>query len=742
MGFIDYTIVIVYLSAMVALGLYMQKKASNGIDSYFLGNRGMPWWALGASGMASNLDVAGTMINTAWIFALGAVGMFIEIRGGVTLIMAFLMIFMGKWNRRAKVMTMAEWMRFRFGTTRDGHIARIMSAISIIVIIIAMITYFAVGAGKFISTFLGFPDIGRVTETLDEVETADMQAVLGGIGVSIVESNTRMDALESQLPQQKSLNRAWVELDGAWTALKASPESIKTLKTFESELAEFEMVAKSTRAAVKTWMGETHDAERDRLTYYINRVVDGGERVAVLFDDAVAYQIIIKAQFLAALMMIVLAMIYTVASGLYGVVWTDVFQGVLIFGTIIYICVMAFTQFSIPDVFSISIPMKDGTFQAIETTKAAWTGIAPPWELNFPAESTYSIYNLFGIAILFYLVKVAIEGSGGTSGYMIQRYFAAKSDRDAGLLSLFWTFLLSFRWPFITAIAIMGVAYGAVNGVISDPEIVLPVVVNELIPVGVKGMLVAGLMAAAMSTFDSTVNAGAAYWVKDIYQAYINPKADMKTLMKHSRWASVVIVAAGLLFSLAVKNINEIWGWITMSIGAGMMIPTLVRWYWWRLNGWGFAIGTAVGMVAAVLQRMLFPTAPEYMAFIFASGTSLIGMLIGTFLTQPTDDKVLSKFYKITRPFGFWKPVRKSMHSGLLSQIDEENRRDKIAIFFAVPWQLTLFMMWITVMMKRWDMTGLLFALLLVLSAGLYQFWFKHLSKEVKVEVSETPETV
>ena len=64
---------------------------------------------LGASGMASNLDVSGTMINVALIYAIGAMGFFIEIRGGIVLIMAFLMIFMGKWNRRAKVMTLAEF---------------------------------------------------------------------------------------------------------------------------------------------------------------------------------------------------------------------------------------------------------------------------------------------------------------------------------------------------------------------------------------------------------------------------------------------------------------------------------------------------------------------------------------------------------------------------------------------------------------------------------------------------------
>ncbi|MCK5149199.1 sodium:solute symporter [bacterium] len=601
-----------------------------------------------------------------------------------------------------------------------------------------MITYFAVGAGKFISTFLGFPDIGKVVNTMDESETADMQFVMEGIGVSMTDANGKMMLLNADIPQQKSLNKAWVDVDKAWTSIKDEPGNLRAIKCFDVELSEYVIISKSTRSSIKQWMGTARGEHHDRLTFYINQVVDRGEQLNIIFNKSVEYKIIIKAQFLAALLMIILAMIYTVASGLYGVVWTDVFQGGLIFGTIVYICVLAFTKFSIPDVFSISIPMQDGTFQAIETTRDAWTGITPPWKLSFPAESTYSIYNLFGIAVIFYLIKVSIEGSGGTSGYMIQRYFAAKSDRDAGLLSLFWTFLLSFRWPFITAIAIMGVAYGAANGVISDPETVLPIVVNEMIPMGMKGLLVAGLMAAAMSTFDSTVNAGAAYWVKDIYQTYINPKADMKTLMRHSRWASIFIVTAGLLFSLAVKNINEIWGWITMSIGAGMMIPTLVRWYWWRLNGWGFAIGTATGMIAAVIQRMFFPGIPEYMAFIFAGGTSLIGMLIGTYATQPTDSDVLEKFYKITRPFGFWKPVRKTVNSVTLKQIDKENKRDKIAIFFAVPWQLTLFIMWITVMMKRWDLTIISLALVLVLSAGLYVFWYRHLSSEVKIEETST----
>ena len=735
MTILDYTIVVVYLIAMVMVGMMMQKRASAGIDSYFLGNRGMPWWALGASGMASNLDVAGTMINTAWIFALGAAGMFIEIRGGVTLIMAFLMIFMGKWNRRARVMTMAEWMHFRFGKEREGDVARLISAISIIVLIIAMITYFAVGAGKFVSTFLGIPDIGRVTRTLEATDMRNLDdAFLDLEDKTVVIQETVKDE-DSRIPELAAMRNAVTEMLKAWIDLKEERTRISAMAAFETEMTETGKIIRSLRSAVERSLLAA--SERETALIEIDGLIERLSTIDRVYEDATDYTIILEGRFLAALLMICLAMIYTVASGLYGVVWTDVFQGLLIFGTIVFVCVTAFTKFQIPELFSISVPMRDGTFQAIQTTREAWTGIVPRWRLAFPSDSAYSIYNLFGIAIIFYLIKVTIEGSGGTSGYMIQRYFAARSDRDAGLLSLFWTFLLSFRWPFIAAIAIMGVAFGARQGVISDPETVLPVVVNELIPTGIKGLLVAGLMAAAMSTFDSTVNAGAAYWVKDIYQAYINPKADGRTLMRHSRWASIIIVLLGLLFSLAIQNINEIWGWITMSIGAGMIIPTLVRWYWWRMNGYGFAIGTAAGMAAAIIQRLVFPDVPEYVSFSFASGISFIAMLIGTYATKPTNMDVLFDFYKTTRPFGFWGPIRSRIPIGQLAKVDVENRRDKISILMAVPWQIVLFLMWITVMMKRWDLFGILLGLLAILSLGLYFTWFRHLSTEVTLESGE-----
>ncbi len=133
------------------------------------------------------------------------------------------------------------------------------------------------------------------------------------------------------------------------------------------------------------------------------------------------------------------------------------------------------------------------------------------------------MFNFILIAIAFYVIRTTLEGFAGATGHMAPRYFAAKSDREAGLLSLLWICLLAFRWPFVAAVAVRGIHLSTQQG-IADPEKVLPLVVRHLFPVGLKGLIVAGLMAAAMSTFDATVNSGAAYWARDIYQAFINPR--------------------------------------------------------------------------------------------------------------------------------------------------------------------------------------------------------------------------
>lgn len=589
MEVLDYSIVALYLAGTLFLGFFLHKKASENIQAFFLGGRKIPWWALGASGMASNVDVAGTMIITALVYTLGTKGLFIEIRGGMVLVLAFFMVFLGKWTRRANVMTTAEWMRLRFGDGREGKVAQLVSAVANLVIHVWIISYFAVGGGKFFGNFLG---------------------------------------INEQL---------------------------------------------------------------------------------------------------AAVGMIVFTMLYASASGFYGVVWTDVFQGFIILIGIVYLVALALYKVDLPAQFEVSLPLSKTEFQSLSISLSDWSSLKIPWSLDLPGQ--YSTYNLFSITIGFYLLKTCIEGLGGAGGYMSQRFFAASSDREAGLLSLFWIFLLSFRWPLVTAIAMLAIHYSQTQAPILDPELALPIVLNEYAPTGMKGLLVACFMAAAMSTFVAIINASAAYWVKDIYQSYLKPEASQKDLVWQSRLASIVIVVLGLLFSLPVVNINDIWGWITMAFGTGLFLPLMLRWYWWRYNGWGFTLGTVFGMTAAVASRFWALEVPDYMNFVIPASASLFGILLGTFLTPATNAKTLENFYKNTKPFGVWGPISKNLSDQEQKDIRLENRWDLISLALAIPWMITLAMFGMQIVMGQIQNIILLAIVLLALSVGLYFSWYRRLSK-------------
>ena len=597
---LDYAFIGAYLVGIMILGLWLERKARDNIDAYFLGNRNLPWWALGASGMSSNTDIAGTMVITALIYSLGVKGFFIEIRGGIVLIMAFFMIFMGKWTRRAQVMTLAEWMRLRFGDGHEGRTARLISALANLVVSIWIISYFAVGGGKFFGMLMGI-------------------------------------------------------------------------------------------------------------------------------DDRVA-----------SIALILLTMTYTAASGFYGVVWTDVVQGGLILLAVVYVIVIAMTRVVLPAEFMVSVPDGNGGFEAVRTTLAEWSAVLPPMTIDIPGD--YSRYNMFGVTIFFYLMKTCVEGFAGAGGYTSQRYFAAKSDREAGLLSLFWILLLAFRWPLVMGLAMLGIHHGMTTGNVIDPELVLPTVIAEYMPTGMKGIVIACFMAAAMSTFTAVINAGAAYWVKDIYQTFINPQASSRTLIWHSRISTVAIVLLGLAFSLDSININDIWGWITMAFGTGLFVPLLLRWYWWRYNGYGFALGTLFGMLSAILIRVLKIDLSESMSFLVPSGISLAGCIIGSLLTPATARDTLLTFVTTTRPFGWWGPIVEQLPRRERDAIRGETHRDLAAIAFAVPWQLVLFLLGMVFVLRQWSTFACLLALFIALSAGVYWFWFRHLrTDETAVALADAP---
>jgi Na+/proline symporter len=383
----------------------------------------------------------------------------------------------------------------------------------------------------------------------------------------------------------------------------------------------------------------------------------------------------------------------------------------------------------LPEEFIVSVPMGGGEFKQITQKLSDWANFLPKWEMNMPGE--YAQYNLIGMATVFYLLRSTIDGMCGSGGYMIQRFYAAKNEREVGLLSVFWISLLSFRWPFVMSIAILGVIYSQSGQVIDDPERVLPTVLMELFPTGIKGLLVAGLLAAAMSTYVAIVNSGAAYWVNDLYQRFINPDASNKRLIAHSRVASVFIVILGLVSTFLFTSLNDVWGFLTMGFGVGLIVPQFIRWYWWRFNGFGYAGGTLMGMFVAIIVQFYAKGAfgfTEIEAFFITAAITFVACIIIALMFPPTDEETLKKFFGKTRPFGLWGHIKKSIKGLDVERVDKENNRDIFSTVVAVPWMLFMGITPMLMVTKQWDYFIYSGMILIALSVTLYFSWFKHLS--------------
>ena len=346
--------------------------------------------------------------------------------------------------------------------------------------------------------------------------------------------------------------------------------------------------------------------------------------------------------------------LYVLLGGLYGVVVTNVIQTVILTVAGILIAAVAYVQLT-PEVLAGVVPT-DGT---------SMRSLMPVWQLNKAAlPPEYAVYEMFGALTIMWVVKGLVLNLGGP-GQMtdFQIFLATRSPRDASKLGAAWSGFLVVRWAMCMGIALLALTGLAATG---DPEQVMPQVLKEYLPMGVRGLVIAGLLAAFMSTFSATVNAAASYIVRDFWQPLTGGRASQRHLIRASYAATIAVVTVGTVIGFNADSIRQVWDWIMMGLGAAFVIPNVLRWYWWRLNGTGYAAGTLVGMVSSLVVPFVPALSLPYVAFPMVSTLSLIGCLVGTRLSRPTDEAVLTSFYRTVRPFGFWGPIR--ARSGLSNE--------------------------------------------------------------------------
>jgi hypothetical protein len=178
-----------------------------------------------------------------------------------------------------------------------------------------------------------------------------------------------------------------------------------------------------------------------------------------------------------------------------------------------------------------------------------------------------------------------------------------------------------------------------------------------------------------------------------------------------------------------LDSINDIWSWLSMGLFGGMAVPFILRWYWHRFNGWGYAIGTIVGIGAAILQKLVWPDLDEASQLGVISVIALGACVVGTYVTAPTEPKILGEFYRKTRPFGLWGCVRRDLSDEERHAIRAEHIRDLVSILPAVCLFFFLFLGSMYAVLGDWNMTGIAFAVVVVCGAILYFTWYRHLGE-------------
>jgi Na+/proline symporter len=263
-----------------------------------------------------------------------------------------------------------------------------------------------------------------------------------------------------------------------------------------------------------------------------------------------------------------------------------------------------------------------------------------------------------------------------------------------------------------------------------DFEKVLPLAIKQFVPVGLMGLLLAGLFAAFMGTFASTVNAAPAYLINDVYLRYINPQASGKRLIYASYLICVLVVVFSSLVGLYVTTINTVIQWIVSALYGGYVAANVLKWHWWRFNGHGYFWGMLAGIIASLVFPMIWPKALPLYYFPLMFLFSLVGCFVGTLATPPTEEKVLMNFYRTTRPWGFWKPI----HDRVVAEDpafarNRDFKRDMVNVTVGIVWQLCLTILPLYLVMKQGFPLAVAAVLLFLTTAFLKRNWYDKLEK-------------
>lgn len=451
-----------------------------------------------------------------------------------------------------------------------------------------------------------------------------------------------------------------------------------------------------------------------------------------------------------ALLFMGVATIYVIVGGMYSVVLTDLIQFTILTIASLFIAGIAMSKAS-PDMIAAVSPQGWEELFFGWRLNLDWSNILPQVNDAIIKEG----YSLFGIFFMMILLKGILASMAGPApNYDMQRILATRSPKESALMSWFTSTVLFLpRYMMIAGITVLALVFFKELNLIAadgsvDFEQVLPSVIHSYIPAGLVGLILAGLLAAFMSTFDCTVNAGASYIANDIYKRYIHRNASEKVYVRISYVSSILLVLIGVSFGFYVESIDKILKWITAGLYAGYVIPNVLKWYWWRFNGYGYFAGMIAGIVSATLfsevaSAVLYPNLTARFhaatdnfsiivaAFPIIAFISAAASIITSLLTKPDDEETLKNFYRTVRPWGFWKPIHKKVVAEHPEFLENRNfKRDMTNVAVGIVWQMPLAVIPIFLVIREYKAMWISIAVLLVTSIFLKKNWYDKLETD------------
>jgi len=371
-------------------------------------------------------------------------------------------------------------------------------------------------------------------------------------------------------------------------------------------------------------------------------VMGWGEGETVLGIDAGVFTVLV---------LFVVAVAYTALSGLWGVVITDVLQFVLAMGGSIYLAASVWARLGGLDGILSKLP--GSGFDAAEVLRM------------IPSPDRLLAANPFTEFLLLILVVwwASYQVDGG--GYISQRLFAAKDDRNAVFAYLWFVVahICMRPWPWI----IVGLGGMALFGRVGDPETYYPMMMKEILPPGIFGLILASFFAAFMSTIDTQLNWGSSLVVNDIFRRFLWKGRSERSYIRAARLSVLVLAVLGAVASFAVKDISFAWKLI-ISVTAGIGSVYIARWYWWRVNAWSeisamvtAGLCTLVLAIMASTERFAGPPVTQFPYSTVITFFIVVPVWIAaTMLTPPVADEQLVEFYRRVRPGGRgWDRIRR-----------------------------------------------------------------------------------